>query len=91
VEACGLEPARSRACISRVAGVGQRSASCRFPYSVEEVVLMEDSARRRLRLESTTIWNWRTLHGSDDVLPLADRVFDSLSSGEKQRVGWREL
>ncbi|MFQ5479138.1 MAG: ABC transporter ATP-binding protein [Candidatus Binatia bacterium] len=89
VEICGMDPrlARRADLAKRVAVVGQQ-ALLGFPYSVAEVVLMGrapyggwlslenerdlEAAREALRLT--------------DTLDLARRSFDSLSSGERQRV-----
>ena len=59
-----------------------------FPYTVEEVVLMGRAPHvEGFRLESTH--DLEVAHGAMramHVLELAGRIFDTLSSGEKQRV-----
>lgn len=89
VETCGFEPSRAlrRHLARRVAVVGAQPL-VGFPYSVEEVVLMGRAPHvEGFRLESEhDLELARAAMEAMDVLALAGRVFDSLSSGEKQRV-----
>ncbi|HYC00096.1 MAG TPA: ABC transporter ATP-binding protein [Candidatus Limnocylindrales bacterium] len=90
VRVCGdLDPARApgRELARRVAVVAAHTLAG-FPYSAEEVVLMGRAPHvEGFRLESQE--DLRIAHASMeamDVSHLAQRDFDSLSSGEKQRV-----
>ncbi len=89
VRVCGLDPARTdqRRMARRVAVVGPQTV-LGFPYSAEEVVLMGRAPHvDGFRLESDH--DLAVAHDALDRLDvghLAARDFDSLSSGEKQRV-----
>lgn len=89
LQVCGLDPALAprREVARRVAVVGAQPL-VGFPYSVEEVVLMGRAPHvEGFRLESAQdLRIAREAMEAMDVLGLADRVFDSLSSGEKQRA-----
>ncbi len=89
VQACGLEAAGSpRRHLARRVAVVSAQTLVGFPYSVEEVVLMGRAPHvEGFRLESDhDLELARAAMEAMDVLALAERVFDSLSSGEKQRV-----
>ncbi|HYC56875.1 MAG TPA: ABC transporter ATP-binding protein [Candidatus Binatia bacterium] len=85
----GLDPARSpgRELARRIAVVTAHTLAG-FPYSAEEVVLMGRAPHvDNFRLESPD--DLRIAHAEMDAMDvshLAQRDFDSLSSGEKQRV-----
>ena len=86
---CGCDPtgAEQRELARRVAVVGPQSL-IGFPYSVEEVVLMGRAPHvDGFRLESDH--DLEVAHAAMaamEVEAMAERDFDSLSSGEKQRV-----
>lgn len=89
IEACGLDPASAprRELARRVAVVAAHS-SVGFGYTVEEVVLMGRAPwLDGYRLESSEDVDIAVdAMKAMDVLHLAHRVFDSLSSGERQRA-----
>jgi len=89
ITVCGFDAARAdrRALARRVAVVGVQS-TIGFPYTVVEVVLMGRAPHvEGFRLESS-----RDVEAAEramretEVLDLAERRFDTLSSGERQRV-----
>lgn len=89
IEVCGLDPARSpRRELARRVAVVAAHVSVGFAYTVEEVVLMG----RAPHLEGFHLESERDVDvalqamEAMDVAHLAGRVFDSLSSGEKQRA-----
>ncbi len=89
VSVCGLDPVRcSRRELARHVAVVSQQSALGFPYTVAEVVLMGRAPHiEGFRLESTAdleVADWAmevTRTGE-----LASRRFDSLSSGERQRV-----
>ena len=89
VRVCGLDPARGarRDFARRVAAVGQ-SAALGFPFTVLEVVLMGRAPHvEGFRLESAA--DLEAAHramAATEIHELAGRQFDTLSSGERQRV-----
>lgn len=89
VEVGGLEASRAarRDFARRVAVVGTQSL-LGFPYSVLEVVLMGRAPHvEGFRLESDAdLAAAEHAMAATHVLPLAERTFDTLSSGERQRV-----
>ena len=89
IEICGLDPSRaSRRDLARRIAVVAAHASVGFGYTVEEVVLMGRAPwLEAYRLESDDdVAIARDAMAALDVLHLAERVFDSLSSGERQRA-----
>ena len=89
VEVCGLDPAHSeRRLFARRVAVVTPQAPMGFPYTVLEVVLMGRAPHvEGFRLE--TARDLEAAHramGATHVLELASRAFDTLSSGERQRV-----
>jgi iron complex transport system ATP-binding protein len=89
IEICGLDPARApRRELARRVAVVAAHATVGFGYTVEEVVLMGRAPwLEPYRLESgDDVEIARDAMQAMDVLHLAHRVFDSLSSGEKQRA-----
>jgi len=89
IEVCGLDPARApRRDLARRVAVVAAHASVGFGYTVEEVVLMG----RAPWLEAYRLESEEDLEIAGDameamdVVHLAHRVFDSLSSGERQRA-----
>ncbi len=89
IEACGLDPSSSvRRLLARRVAVVSAQPLVGFPYSVEEVVLMGRAPHvEGFRLESDYDLDVaRSAMEAMDVLALAERIFDSLSSGEKQRA-----
>ena len=89
VEICGLDPSRSpRRQLARRVAVVSSQPLVGFPYFVEEVVLMGRAPHvEGFHLESAhDLAVARAAMEAMDVLDLSERVFDSLSSGEKQRV-----
>lgn len=89
IETCGLDPARApRRELARRVAVVAAHASVGFGYTVEEVVLMG----RAPWLDGYALETAEDLEVASsamqamDVAHLAHRVFDSLSSGEKQRA-----
>ncbi len=86
---CGMDPSRvdRRAFARQVAVVGP-AATLGFPYTVLEVVLMGRSPH----LEGFRLESRQDLEAAGfamemtETASLAERVFDTLSSGEKQRV-----
>lgn len=89
VRVCGLDPARvARRELARRVAVVAAHATAGFSYSVEEVVLMGRAPHLdgyRLESEADLAIAERAM-AELDVAHLAARVFDSLSSGERQRV-----
>lgn len=89
VEVCGLDPARApRRDLARRVAVVAAHATVGFGYTVEEVVLMGRAPwLEGYRLESADdVGIAEDAMRAMDVAHLAHRVFDSLSSGEKQRA-----
>jgi len=89
VEVCGLDPARSdRRLFARRVAVVTPQAPMGFPYTVLEVVLMGRAPHvEGFRLETTRDTDAaRRAMEATRVLELASRAFDTLSSGERQRV-----
>ncbi|HEY2775832.1 MAG TPA: ABC transporter ATP-binding protein [Candidatus Binatia bacterium] len=89
IEICGLDPARApRRELARRVAVVAAHAPVGFGYTVEEIVLMGRAPWvEGYRLESAE--DLRVAHEAMDALDvthLAGRVFDSLSSGERQRA-----
>jgi iron complex transport system ATP-binding protein len=89
IEICGLDPSRSpRRELARRVAVVAAHATVGFGYTVEEVVLMG----RAPWLEGYALETdedvdvARDAMRAMDVLHLSGRVFDSLSSGERQRA-----
>jgi len=89
VQVCGFDPARSqRRLFARRVAVVTPQAPVGFPYSVLEVVLMG----RAPHVEGFRLETSRDLDAAErameatHVLDLASRAFDTLSSGERQRV-----
>ena len=89
ISVCGMDPARSnrKDLARRVAVVGQQS-ELGFPFAVIEVVLMGRAPHvEGFRLESTAdVEAAERAMRATQVLDLASRPFDTLSSGERQRV-----
>jgi iron complex transport system ATP-binding protein len=89
IEVCGVDPARGdrRALARKLAVVGQQG-SLGFPYSAFEVVLMG----RAPHVEGFHLESRRDIEVAQRSLAatgvghLASRAFDTLSSGERQRV-----
>lgn len=89
VEICGLDPSGSpRRDLARRVAVVAAHATVGFGYTVEEVVLMGRAPwLEGYALESDEdVEVAREAMRAMDVLHLAGRVFDSLSSGERQRA-----
>lgn len=89
IEVCGLDPARApRRDFARRVAVVAAHASVGFGYTVEEVVLMGRAPwLDGYGLESgEDVEIARDAMDAMDVGHLAHRVFDSLSSGERQRA-----
>lgn len=89
VTVAGLEPATAnRRDLARKVAVVSAQALVGFPYTVEEVILMGRSPHvDGFRLENDRdLAVARAAMEAMDAAHLAARVFDSLSSGEKQRV-----
>ena len=89
IEICGLDPSRSpRRELARRVAVVAAHASVGFGYTVEEVVLMGRAPwLEGYSLESSEdVAITRDAMEALDVAHLAGRVFDSLSSGERQRA-----
>lgn len=89
IEICGLDPTRSpRRELARRVAVVAAHAEVGFGYTVEEVVLMGRAPwLEGYGLESDEdVEIAREAMHALDVAHLATRVFDSLSSGEKQRA-----
>jgi iron complex transport system ATP-binding protein len=89
IEICGLDPARApRRDLARRVAVVAAHATVGFAYTVEEVVLMGRAPwLEGYRLESDRdVAIAQEAMEALDVAHLAGRVFDSLSSGEKQRA-----
>jgi iron complex transport system ATP-binding protein len=89
IRVCGDEPARAgRAGLARKVAVVGPQSQLGFPYTVIEVVLMG----RAPHLEGFHLESDRDLAAAHvameatNVLGLASRPFDTLSSGERQRV-----
>jgi len=89
IQVCGVDPRRAarREFARKVAVVGPH-LSVGFPFSVLEVVLMGRAPHLEgFRLESERdLEAARSAMDATGVLALAGRTFDSLSSGERQRV-----
>ena len=89
IEICGLDPSRSvRRELARRVAVVAAHATVGFGYTVEEVVLMGRAPwLEGYNLESDEdVEIARAAMQAMDVSHLAERVFDSLSSGERQRA-----
>lgn len=89
IEVCGLDPQRcSRREFARRVAVVAAHATVGFGYTVEEVVLMGRAPwMDGYALESEEdVAIARAAMDAMDVSSLAHRVFDSLSSGERQRA-----
>jgi iron complex transport system ATP-binding protein len=89
VRVCGDNPAAAgRACLARKVAVVGPQTQLGFPYTVVEVVLMGRAPHLEgFRLESARdLEVAREVMVATDVLRFADRPFDTLSSGERQRV-----
>lgn len=89
IEICGLDPARApRREFARRVAVVAAHATVGFGYTVEEVVLMGRAPwLEGYALESEEdVEISRAAMRDMDVLSLANRVFDNLSSGERQRA-----
>jgi iron complex transport system ATP-binding protein len=89
VRVCGDDPARSgRACLARKVAVVGPQTLLGFPYTVIEVVLMGRAPHLEgFRLETDRdLAVAREVMEATDVLRFAERPFDTLSSGERQRV-----
>ena len=89
IEICGLDPsAAPRRDLARKVAVVAAHATVGFGYTVEEVVLMGRAPwLDGYGLESEEdVEIARSAMEAMDVVHLADRVFDSLSSGERQRA-----
>lgn len=89
IEICGLEPSSSgRRELARRVAVVAAHATVGFGYTVEEVVLMGRAPwLEGYNLESDEdVEIARSAMQAMDVTHLAERVFDSLSSGERQRA-----
>jgi iron complex transport system ATP-binding protein len=89
IETCGLDPAKApRRELARRVAVVAAHASVGFGYTVEEVVLMGRAPwLDGYALETDEdVEVARAAMQAMDVAHLSHRVFDSLSSGEKQRV-----
>jgi iron complex transport system ATP-binding protein len=89
IDICGLDPSRSpRRDLARRVAVVAAHATVGFGYTVEEVVLMGRAPwLEGYALESDEdVSIAREAMRAMDVLHLRARVFDSLSSGERQRA-----
>jgi len=89
IRVCGQEPARAgRASLARKVAVVGPQSQLGFPYTVVEVVLMGRAPHLEgFRLESEKdLAAARAAMEATNVLSLAERPFDTLSSGERQRV-----
>lgn len=89
IEICGLDPSRApRRDLARRVAVVAAHTTVGFGYTVEEVVLMGRAPwLEAFRLESDEdVEIARAAMQAMDVAHLAERVFESLSSGERQRA-----
>lgn len=85
---CGVEPSSERRLLARRMALVSPQSALGFPYSVHEVVLMGRAPHvEGFRLETTK--DLEAAHRAmelTDVARLSERTFDTLSSGERQRV-----
>jgi len=89
IEVCGLDPARcDRRVFAQHVAVVVAQMPTGFPYTALEIVLMGRAPHvEGFRLETARDLDAaRRAMAATHVLALADRAFDTLSSGERQRV-----